>query len=248
MEIPKFLSKVLADDDEPISGEKDAPKATAPGEMPGVDGAPAKKKKKKRKSGILRRISALPSGYKILIGVVIVVLVVSLLTLPGRNKDPQEAPHQYASISDAVAIENIEFSVAGTASGNTLVGDTKGKMAPAAGNTYYTITVNAKNVGVTETALDTSSALSKAKRFTFTLIYGSGYRYSPVEMSNNGALLENYGSGIIPLQTITGNVCFEVPIEVTTSNAPLALRIQSDQYACTWIIREAPVETTPAKK
>lgn len=242
MKVPEFIGKWLNDDTEPQAKQtQQHPKVAA------APGSGAKQGGKKKKAKIV-----LTKQNQILCVAIGAVLFISLLTFPGGDsKKPSssnEPQRVYVDFNTAVNIEGMRFSLSGVSATSNVPGDSKGKVVPAAGNTFYTVRVDVKNVGNTSSALCTSKGVgaNTESKYYYALIYDGKYTYSAISQSGNQALLSNYTGTIIPLQTVSGAICFEVPKEVAESDASLAFYVSTSKGSCTWTVREAPapVETT----
>lgn len=243
MNIPNWLDKLLdvGDDEQmPTKGNKD----NAPDPVTHTDQIPKKttgKKKKKSAKGILKNMASV----KVIVGgIVVLIIVISFLTFPsnGNNKtnEPENKIREYTLDSD-VYVGDIKFSIDDYFFSDDFLDDPKSKITHAAGNVFLCIKISAQNTGTVDRSLYyQQQGASKTPAVTYSLIFSDGYTYSTTGQDSNKKLLENYTGKIIPLQTVSRYVCFEVPALVADSAAPLALRIHTRNSTVIWYLRGTP--------
>ena len=256
MKVPKFLDKLLSDDDnttapvmqqgrDPVTDPNYIPHSNTNGAAEFETSPNKKKKKKKSESAGPGPTDFLKNkSFKILLAVFAFVLVLSVVTLPKKPKDA--GPRiEYIHDDSSRVMENIEFSIIKTDTSEEIVVDEEVEKIPDEGNAFFSVTLAAKNVAPEARTLGKEGKFGTSEAmYSFSLIFSDSYHYNSFTLPNNENFLENYKKKIIPLQSIVGEVCFEVPKEVISSDAALGFVITQLDTKDTsiWMLREPPNE------
>ena len=219
---------------------------------PKAEPEPARKARPQREG---RRKLFNPTNALLLVGAILLISLAFLkigdmgvVSTPRGEKKPASAKvHDVANSSrdESAVVNGMEFSLTDDYYfdwGDSVPGDTAGKLQPSAGNTFLYIRLQVKNVGKEAASLaQKKSIFSSEDLFSYELLYDEQYQYLPVVQDGNASLLQNHTESIIPLQTDNGYVCFEVPNLVAEDENPetndLALRISSGASDNIWLIR-----------
>ena len=240
MEIPKWLDKLLdVGDDAEVSTASRIKQSAEADPVTNTEQIPKKAKKKKKK--IKSILKTMPISTWVVVAVVALILILSALTMPksGASSSEQKTVYEYPMSSD-ITLGNLKFSIDDYFFSEHFLGDSKSKVTGAAGNVFVAVEVSVQNMGTTDRTLTPKDKKDTAHKYSYSLIYSNGYEYFPTVPSGNKNLLNNYTSKIIPLQTVTRYVCFEVPEVIADSAEPLAFRIYFNSYTVTWFLRGAP--------
>lgn len=113
------------------------------------------------------------------------------------------------------------------------VPDTYGQFSPDEGNKYLLITMTASNEG--KKAESFISTFPMDDEISAKVLFGDGYEFSQTNLL--GYTKSIVGSTVNPLSSKEGNIAFEIPESVSTSEDPLNLVLTCDKETLHFSIR-----------
>lgn len=248
MKIPKWLDSLLDVEDNESAGRQKKEEKPVSDPVADVEEHVPKdkpKKKKKKKRGLVGFLKNMSRTNLIFLTIGVISLIVCIITMPSMSSNHNSSGNSTSfnhKMDDVISLGGMEFTIKDYTFDSAFIGDTKSKIKCAAGNTFAIVELDVKNIGKSNAKLFVTDGWNSQARYSYSLVYANGYEYRTTVQGGNQYLLENYESTIIPLQSVTRYVCFEVPEEIVNSEQPLAFRVYYGSYVVTWYMRGDPPE------